>query len=348
MRPILPSSEAAKRGFTTEDNGAVLKRLVAIVVGLVGAIVVTDVVLRVAPHVGANPLPTLEQDMLTYAADPRLGWELRPGALDHNTDGFRGRTYAAVPAPGTIRIAAIGDSVTYGLGLTAAEAFPAVLEQQLNGHGDQPYEVLNFGVPGYSTVQVQRQLERVFSWNPTVVMFTFSTDDSETSPIIINVGGTHTLARNQFEQHPWLDSDAHWSFVRWSPLYRLSSQVLMSLAAGHLDPNAVVLSARTAHAHVRAIAEACRARGIPFVLVLSPFIPPYPSTELNDAALAALRTLDTEARSWSSLVVNLESVYQEGRAAYQWSATDVEHHSAAGAAAVGAFLSTRFRERLFK
>lgn len=289
-----------------------LQRLVSIGIGLVVAIVVADVALRFVPHLGANPLPVLVLDMLRHSTDVRLGWELQPGALDHNRDGFRGRTYTSVPAPGTVRIAAVGDSITYGLGLAAAEAFPSTLEHELNASGARPYEVLNFGVPGYSTFQVRRQLERVFAWNPTVVLYTFSTDDSETSPVIINVGGTHSLFRNQFEQHWWLDSDAHWSLVRWSPLYRLSSQTVMSLTAGNRNPDTVVLSAPTAHANVRAIAAACRARGIPFVLVLSPFIPPYPSTVHGDAALAALRSLETEA------------------------------------AAVGTFLSSRLRETLFK
>jgi lysophospholipase L1-like esterase len=326
----------------------VVKRFVAIGIGLVVAILVADVALRFVPPLGANPLPTLVPDMLRHSADARLGWELQPGALDHNRDGFRGRTYTTVPAPGTIRIAAVGDSVTYGLGLAAAEAFPTALEHELNAPQARPYEVLNFGVPGYSTFQVRRQLDQVWSWNPTVVMYTFSTDDSETSPVMINVGGTHSLFRNQFEQHWWLDSDAHWALVRWSPVYRLSSQTLMALASGTRSPDEVVLSAATAHANVRAIADACRARGIPFVLVLSPLIPPYPSTADNTAALAALRSLETEAAAWASLVVNLAPVYEHGRAAYQWADTDVEHHSRAGAAAVGAFLGTRLRETLFR
>lgn len=324
------------------------KYVLAIIVGTMGAVLIGDVALRLAPAIGTRPEPEYNNDILEYSDDARLGWQLRPGVGDHNAGGFRGRPTTPIPVPGTTRIATTGDSVTYGLGLTADQAFPAALERHLNAHGAARYEVLNFGVPGYSTFQVRQQLDAVLEWHPHVLLMTFSTDDSETSPVVINVGGTYAMFRNPFERHWWLDSDTHWRLARWSPLYRLTSQALQTLASGQIDPDAVVLRPEVARANVHAIADVSRTRGIPFVVALSPFIPPYPDTPYARQALSAMTDLESSLSASASLVLNLEPVYRDGGSAYRWSGTDIEHHSPAGAEAVGAFLGAQMRARLLR
>jgi lysophospholipase L1-like esterase len=68
-----------------------------------------------------------------------------------NALGLRGREIAA-KGPGTLRIVAIGDSFTYGHGVQDDETYPAVLETLLRARGHDA-EVVNAGVPGYSTDQ---------------------------------------------------------------------------------------------------------------------------------------------------------------------------------------------------
>jgi hypothetical protein len=49
--------------------------------------------------------------------------------------------------PGTIKVVALGDSLTAGLGLSPDEAYPSVLQQRLNAEG-LAYDVVNAGVSG--------------------------------------------------------------------------------------------------------------------------------------------------------------------------------------------------------
>lgn len=98
----------------------------------------------------------------------------------------------------------------------------AVLEEQLNGYpGSTRYQVLNFGVPGYNTFQVYRNLtRRVDSYNPDLVLMTISSDDVETTPVVIKVDGDWCVFWNQFEGTGLLNNSLHWSANRWSALYR--------------------------------------------------------------------------------------------------------------------------------
>jgi lysophospholipase L1-like esterase len=86
--------------------------------------------------------------------DPVLFWRLRPGS--HTDDGsmsvadsgFR-TAFAPQKAPGTRRVFCLGDSNTYGLHVTKDEAWPSLLDASL----PDDVEVLNLGVPGYTSHQ---------------------------------------------------------------------------------------------------------------------------------------------------------------------------------------------------
>ena len=67
-----------------------------------------------------------------------------------NSLGFRGDEFSA-KENGTFRIFAIGDSFTFGSGVEEDEAFPAVLEREMNRRfSRRRFEVLNLGEPGTS------------------------------------------------------------------------------------------------------------------------------------------------------------------------------------------------------
>lgn len=83
-----------------------------------------------------------------------------------------------------VRVACIGDSLTYGKGLNerARRAYPAVLGRLL-GPG---YEVKNFGVNGCTAIRQsnkpyweQRALTRASEFNPQVVVVMFGSNDSK-------------------------------------------------------------------------------------------------------------------------------------------------------------------------
>lgn len=60
-----------------------------------------------------------------------------------------------------VRIFCIGDSNTYGAGLSPTEAYPAQLERLLNASaGEERFEVVNLGVPGSNSAQAVERLPR--------------------------------------------------------------------------------------------------------------------------------------------------------------------------------------------
>jgi hypothetical protein len=90
--------------------------------------------------------------------------------------GMRGGEYSRTKPPKTYRIAALGASYLMGLGVANGQTFEALLEQRLNRElspvTGMHYEVLNFGVEGYSPIQRVMQLERkALAFQPDAVMY---------------------------------------------------------------------------------------------------------------------------------------------------------------------------------
>ncbi|MBM4269876.1 MAG: hypothetical protein FJ144_25290 [Deltaproteobacteria bacterium] len=74
---------------------------------------------------------------------------------------FGGRGGADVAATDKFRILTIGDSNTYGLGMTREAAYPAQLERRLNASvGEEKFEVINLGVPGLNSSQALQYLPK--------------------------------------------------------------------------------------------------------------------------------------------------------------------------------------------
>lgn len=122
---------------------------------------------------------TLGNHYAFYQFDPVLGWANTPNArgtytrgefsypIANNSLGMRDREIGAKTA-GARRIAVLGDSFTWGVGAADGERFTEVL------HEIEPsFEVLNFGVSGYGTVQESLQLDRVLALRPDALVVAF-------------------------------------------------------------------------------------------------------------------------------------------------------------------------------
>lgn len=83
------------------------------------------------------------------------------------------------------RIIVLGDSTTFGFGVAGENTYSDLLERFLNGKSNaNQFEVLNFGVGGYSTQDEELVLEfKGLSWNPDLVIIGYSLNDPETDPI---------------------------------------------------------------------------------------------------------------------------------------------------------------------
>jgi hypothetical protein len=142
-----------------------------------------------------------------------LGGELKPNAniifmdqaLTTNSWGMRDRERALSKPTGVYRIALLGPSHVMGSGVSDANTFPHFLEEQLNRFVDSKvrYEVLNFGVAGYTLTQQLAILEdRVLKFAPDAVFFTDS--PRLAAPIVKHL--LHAVARHQSIPFPWLQT----------------------------------------------------------------------------------------------------------------------------------------------
>jgi lysophospholipase L1-like esterase len=114
---------------------------------------------------------------------PTLPSEFRDNptwAIALNSEGYRSGEVAAKPA-GTVRIACIGDSWTFGMNVDQDRTYPSELAADLRRmRPDTNTEIVNFGVLGYSSFQgLQLLKSRVLDLHPDIVAIGFGMNDSE-------------------------------------------------------------------------------------------------------------------------------------------------------------------------
>jgi lysophospholipase L1-like esterase len=100
--------------------------------------------------------------------------------IDLNAQGFRGSDFAVTKPAATVRVACIGDSWTFGMNVDQDRTYPDRLAARLRevAPGSR-YEILNFGVLGYSSFQgLQLLKSRVLALHPDVVVIGFGMNDS--------------------------------------------------------------------------------------------------------------------------------------------------------------------------
>ena len=123
---------------------------------------------------------------LAYELTPNMRKRARDTLIKTNGAGMRDRELPIEKGDSTVRIAAIGDSVTFGFGLLSEYTYPKALERLLNGQDEGfelRFEVLNFGVGGYSTRDEALVLRhKVGKWRPDVVIVGYVLNDPEFEP----------------------------------------------------------------------------------------------------------------------------------------------------------------------
>ena len=117
-----------------------------------------------------------------FVDDPVLRYEMRPGTTcGVGTTNARGMLDVpreeAKPA-GTLRVACLGDSVGGDCSLPTDNACAALERVLRDARGGRPTEVLNFSVPGYSTLQEARALEtKALPFQPDAVVVLYVVND---------------------------------------------------------------------------------------------------------------------------------------------------------------------------
>ncbi len=199
------------------------------------------------------------RSLITPHNAERIMYDLIPGQqvkfqgvpVRVNSCGMRGPEISVEKSSGVYRIALLGDSFTFGWGVEEEKIFATVLQDRLNDffQGAPEIEVLNFGVPGYSTFQEAAIFqERALEFEPDAVMVFFVENDFGL-PFFINsmkVGGK-LMSSTSFAKSSWAGQDQE--IVD-------QNRRLMSF----IDPNKAL----------RDIANICREQGLPFFVAINP------------------------------------------------------------------------------
>lgn len=180
----------------------------ALAVALVLAEVGARFFLRLPARVQSPPLGLKEQ--VDERAAPGLGeWLVRDGEAlarypeldaDGNQrlrevryrtspDGFRDRPFERERAPGTFRIAVLGDSVAFGFGIDEADMLSRLLEERLAARFGQRVEVMNCGIYSFNATQQAAHLRhRVADYAPDLALFVTTVTDASGRGIELPAG----------------------------------------------------------------------------------------------------------------------------------------------------------------
>jgi len=98
-----------------------------------------------------------------------------------NDLGFRDRIYVREKPRDTYRIICLGDSNTFGVGVEANQTFSKRLEETLQNVAGSRFEVMNAGIPGYSSVLGLELFRReLIHYQPDCIIIGFASNDSFT------------------------------------------------------------------------------------------------------------------------------------------------------------------------
>ncbi|MBN2449781.1 MAG: SGNH/GDSL hydrolase family protein [Lentisphaeria bacterium] len=158
------------------------------------SLLIAEVAVRVL-DLPPRPLAPLPIPGYQLSANPVIGFEYRPSyrpadepadpsqeGFATNSAGFRDVDHSAAKPAGTRRIVVLGDSTTAGCDVADRSAlYTTRLEELLNRNRGDPntrYEVLNFGVGGYHTLQEVETLRiKGLRYQPDLVLLTVCVND---------------------------------------------------------------------------------------------------------------------------------------------------------------------------
>lgn len=185
-----------------------LAKLGLLFFGIVGAVAPAEVALRLRDYdtVQFQWLSMVNPSMLELTGNPDLPYVLSPGTrgriwnteVSVNSSGFRGREIQ--PDKGDrFRVAAIGDSITFGMDIAdPSQLYPARLEGLLRaGPRHRSAEVLNLGVTGYDAINDLEHLRlRGLRLRPDVVVWQICVNDIGTASTALSWVKAATRLRN--------------------------------------------------------------------------------------------------------------------------------------------------------
>ena len=128
------------------------------------------------PHGLFNNLLSIKDGLYPRSSTIIMDYGFKPYTVKSNSLGMRGEETPLEKKKGTIRIMAVGDSVTDGYFVGNNETYPHFLEEDLKAKG-MPVEVLSGARGGCSIDKEYAVLRTLIPLKPDIVLLTFVTND---------------------------------------------------------------------------------------------------------------------------------------------------------------------------
>ena len=148
-------------------------------------------------------------DEIIYKLKSNLNLKFQGVPVTTNSHGMRNPEITLVKPNNTFRIALLGDSFTFGWGVEEEKIFARIFENELNAKNTTPltYQVLNFGIPGYSTFQeTARYIRDLHSFKPDAVIIYFVENDFGL-PFFIGSSANPLQDVSKFVKKAWSKED---------------------------------------------------------------------------------------------------------------------------------------------
>lgn len=315
----------------------VAAKILLLLIGLGLALALGEGLVRMF-HLGPD-IHGIRRGSIRLTPDPGLRYELLPNVQTHegevliNKYGMRNRPVTLTKPPGVRRVACIGDSIAFGMG-AQQETFSVQLERELNpAHktANVTWEVLNFGVPGYTIGQAVAMLTgRVTVFQPDRVLYLYCLNDpQETSRELEAIlrAADMTVARRDYlgwlwgTSRSWLGRSHLWQLVRLvraeqdrdsaSPRERYRDDMEYLLEGRGEAHYRALYANRAAMARLRSglgsLARWSRETGVPVQVVVFPVFMDMEAYRLGDLHETVRQTAAAEELD----VLDLLPVYQE-------------------------------------
>jgi len=199
-----------------------------------------------------------------------------------NSLGFRGREVVMPKPAGIYRIVCLGGSTTYSDAVGDADAYPLLLEQQLRkARPDKDIEVINAGVPSYTTAETLPNLAfRCIDLQPDAIVLYEGINDFRTR-VYKNFDNAYFHYRKV-----WNGTIENWEAGEGEMRGGINPFIQFNTPADNGNKNENVRRAGTAafRRNLTSIAGIARAHGIKVVFVTCSF---DPDSEYSDETFAA-------------------------------------------------------------
>ncbi|MEA1928652.1 MAG: SGNH/GDSL hydrolase family protein [Candidatus Auribacterota bacterium] len=164
-----------------------IKNIILLIISILFVVLLAEGAVRIF---GLAPgVEKISAKGLVFSTNPDLRYTLKPDSIleslntriNINKDGYRGKAYNFNKSDGeVIRILCLGDSIGLGLYLKDEETFCSQLETRLNNEKlfGKRWEVINFGVPGYNTInEIELLKVKGLKYGPDLVVLQYCFND---------------------------------------------------------------------------------------------------------------------------------------------------------------------------